>query len=146
MRRCLVDTSVFVYALGGEHPLRKPCKQVVRSLGGGEVAGEVSADLLHELAHQRHRRTGDRAGAAAAAREAAQICPIHDVTGEDALRALGLFERHARLDARDAVFAAVAIGRGIDAILSSDRAFDGIDGLDRVDPADVQAVRALAGA
>ena len=54
-----------------------------------------------------------------------------------------LFENHDGLDARDAVFAALAINRGIDAILATDRAFDGIDGLERIDPADERAVATL---
>jgi hypothetical protein len=45
------------------------------------------------------------------------------------------------LDARDAVFAALALNRGIDAILTTDRAFDGIADLERIDPTDEQADR-----
>ena len=44
---------------------------------------------------------------------------------------------------RDAIFAAQALNREIDAILSPDRGFDGIDGLQRIDPADVEAVASL---
>ncbi len=47
--------------------------------------------------------------------------------------------------ARDAVFAALALNRGIDAILATDRAFDGIEGLERIDPADEQTVSTLIG-
>jgi len=70
---------------------------------------------------------------------------VHEVTREDALQGLDLFRAHEGLDARDAVFAAVALRRGIEAILTSDRAFDAIPGLERVDPADVASVSALAG-
>jgi predicted nucleic acid-binding protein len=60
-------------------------------------------------------------------------------------RGIDLFEAHSGLDGRDAVFAALALNRGIDAILATDRAFDEVDGLERIDPADQQAVAALAG-
>lgn len=59
------------------------------------------------------------------------------------LRHLVLFETNSRLDARDAVFAAVALNRGIDAILATDRAFDEVRGLERIDPADERAVATL---
>ncbi len=52
---------------------------------------------------------------------------------------------HEDLGARDAVFAALAINRGIDAILTTDRAFEGISGLERIDPADERAITRLAG-
>lgn len=60
-------------------------------------------------------------------------------------RGIDLFETHTDLDARDAVFAALALNRGIDAILATDRAFDGIDGLERIDPTDERALAALIG-
>ena len=110
----------------------------------GELRGEASADLIQELAHQRHRRTGDRRAAAAAARDAAALCMVHDVTRDDALLGLDLFRAHEGLDARDGVFAAVAIRRSIGVILTSDRAFDAIPELERIDPADAASVAALA--
>ena len=54
-------------------------------------------------------------------------------------------ETNPRLDARDAVFAAVALNRGIDVILATDRAFDEVDGLKRIDPADERALATLTG-
>lgn len=44
---------------------------------------------------------------------------------------------------RDAIFAAQALNRGIDAILSPDQDFDGIVGLERIDPTDANAVAML---
>ena len=69
----------------------------------------------------------------------------HSVEPNDIQRGIDLFETHNELNARDAVFAALAINRGIDAILATDRAFDGIDGLERVDPSDKRAVATLIG-
>lgn len=145
MRRFLYDTSIFVYALGREHPYREPCREIVRRAAAGDLQGEASADLLQELAHQRARRTGDRLGAAKAAQSVAKLAWWHPLEPNDVLKGIDLFEAHKNLDARDAVFAALAINRGIDAILATDRAFDGIDGLERIDPTDQRAVAALIG-
>jgi predicted nucleic acid-binding protein len=145
VRRFLYDTSIFVYALGGEHPYRDPCREIVRRATEGDLEGEGSADLLQELAHQRLRRTGDRADAAKAARNVAMLAWWHPVEPNDAQRGLDLFERYPALDGRDAVFAALAINRGIDAVLATDQAFDEVDGLERIDPADERSVAALIG-
>jgi predicted nucleic acid-binding protein len=144
VRRFLYDTSIFVYALGGEHPYREPCREIVRRAAAGDLQGEASGDLLQELMHQRVRRTGDRRGAATVARNVAKLAWWHPVEPNDVQRGIDLFETHPSLDARDAVFAALAINRGIDAILTTDRAFDGIKGLERVDPADERALATLA--
>lgn len=145
MRRFLYDTSIFVYALGLEHPYRRPCRTILQRAGAGELCGEASADLLQELVHQRFRRTRDRAAATEAARMAARLCKLHPLEPDDVQRGINLFETHDNLDPRDAVFAAVALNRGIDAILATDRAFDQVDGLERIDPADEHAVATLAG-
>jgi predicted nucleic acid-binding protein len=145
VRRFLYDTSIFVYALGGEHTYREPCREIVRRAAVGDFQGEASADLLQELVHQRVRRTGDRSGAAEAARNVAKLAWWHPVEPNDVQRGIDLFETYPALDARDAVFAGLAINRGIDAILSTDRAFDGIDALERIDPVDEKAVATLIG-
>jgi predicted nucleic acid-binding protein len=145
LKRFLYDTSIFVYALGGEHSYRDPCREIVRLAAAGDLQGEASADLLQELAHQRLRRTGDRAGAASASRNVAKLVRLHQVEPADVQRGIDLFEENASLDARDAVFAALALNREIDAILSTDRAFEDVDGLERIDPVDARALTMLAG-
>ncbi len=144
MRRFLFDTGVFIYALGGEHRYREPCRAILREIRGGRLAGEASVELIHEFAYVRSRRRVTRFDAAESARDVAGICPLHTVGPEDIERALDLWCEHERLDMRDALFAAQALNRGIDAILSPDRGFDGIPGLERIDPADATAVDSLS--
>jgi predicted nucleic acid-binding protein len=145
LRRFLYDTSIFIYALGGEHPYRDPCREIARLAAVGDLQGEASVDLLQEFTHQRARRTGDRQSAAKAARSVAKLAWWHPVEPNDVHRGIDLFETHESLDAQDAVYAALAINRGIDAILATDHAFDEIDGLERIDPADERAVAELTG-
>jgi uncharacterized protein len=144
VRRFLFDTAVFVYARGRRHELREPCAAIVKDQVAGRLAGEASAAMLGEYLHQRFRQTGDRWDAVRMASDLAAICRLHPVGEADALRALELYEAHAALGATDAVLAAAALNRGIDAIVTPDRGFDGIPGLERIDPLDSAAVAALA--
>lgn len=134
--RVLLDTAVFVYAVGGQHPYREPCVALVRGLAERSYRGETNVLVIQELAHQRHRRTGDRAGAQRTAADAAGTCRVHDVTGEDLTVALRLFAQTARLQPADALHAASALVRHIPVIVSPDDAFDDVTGLDRLDPLD----------
>jgi uncharacterized protein len=143
VRRFLYDTNVFVYALGGSSPYRDACRAIVEHAAAGRLDGEASADLVQELLHQRMRQTGDRKLAVATARRTRALCRLHDVQAADVGLGLSLFETHARLTARDAMFAAVALNRGVDAILSADKDFDGIPGIERIDPRDGDAVAQL---
>jgi len=143
VRRFLFDTSVFLYALGGEHHYREPCRAILREMREGLLTGEASVELVHEFAYVRCRRTGARVDAAESARDVASICELHSVGWDDIDRGLDLWCEHQGLDMRDAIFAAQALNHEIDAILSPDRDFDGIPGLERIDPADTTAVAIL---
>lgn len=144
MRRFLFDTGVFVYALGGDHPYREPCRAIMEDGRRGLLAAEASVELIHEFAYVRLRKGVSRKVAARDARDIAATSKLHAVQPKDIDRALELWSEHERLDVRDAIFAAQALNRGIDAILSPDRGFDGIPGLQRIDPADADAVASLA--
>jgi predicted nucleic acid-binding protein len=79
----------------------------------------------------------------AAARDVSGLCQVHPVELDDVLRGLDIYQAHPRLDARDAVLAAVALNRDLDAILTADRAFDEVGGLERIDPLDQDALATL---
>ncbi|HST55888.1 MAG TPA: type II toxin-antitoxin system VapC family toxin [Solirubrobacteraceae bacterium] len=143
MRRFLFDTSVFIYALGGQHFYRDPCRAILDNAERGHLVGEASVELIHEFAYVRLRQTANRLEAAESARLIADACTLHPVEPADIDRALQLWCAHERLDVRDAVFAAQALNRDIDAILSPDRDLDGIPGLERIDPADANAIATL---
>lgn len=142
--RFLYDTAIFVYAVGAEHPYRESCREIVARSARGELSGEASVELVQEFAHVRLRRTGDRADALRLAGEVAQLCRLHAFEPGDLPLTLTLLDRHEALGVRDAVFAATALNRSVPAILSPDRAFDGIRGLRRVDPTDARAVAKLS--
>jgi predicted nucleic acid-binding protein len=143
VRRFLIDTSVFIYALGGEHPYREPCRAVMDDGAHGRIAPEASVEMIHEFAYVRNRRGIARGVAARDARNIAATSRLHVVEPGDITRALELWSEYRSLDMRDAIFAAQALNREIDAILSPDRGFDGIPGLERIDPADTSAVATL---
>jgi uncharacterized protein len=134
---------VFIYALGGEHPYRDHCRAVMDDGVRGLLFAEASVELIHEFAYVRCRRGIPRAVAVRDARDVAATSRLHPVAQSDIERALELWCEHERLDMRDAIFAAQALNRGIDAILSTDRGFDGIAGLERIDPADAEAMATL---
>ena len=146
MTRFLYDTAVFVYAVGAPHPYRPPCREIVDLAATRRLVGEASADLVQEFLHRRWVRTRDRAKAVRDSREVAGLCKLHPLRPDDVMLALRVYEASRGLNARDAAFAAVALNRGIEVILSPDRHFDEVPGLRRVDPADSAAVAALAAA
>jgi uncharacterized protein len=123
--------------MGTEHAYRDPCRRVVELAADGKLTGEASVELVQEVAYVRNRRGGSPASAVRDAAAVASLCRLHPFTEDDLRVALNLFRDVAGLSPRDCVHAATALNRGVEAILTTDRAFDRIAGLERIDPRDV---------
>lgn len=137
----VVDTTVLVYAVGGEHRLAEPCRRFVAAVGDGEVQASTTVGVLQEFAHVRARRdvAGGRAQAVGLTRRfATLLAPLLVPTAGDLDRGLDLFERHPEIGAFDAVLAAVTPPDG--RLASADRAFRGVAGLEVLDPAEADFV------
>jgi uncharacterized protein len=132
--RFLVDTNVFLYARGQDHPYREPCRAVLRAAAQGDLELEASVEMVQEFTHVLLRRGVERSVAIDQTNEVRSQCKIHpfDVPVLDQVTAL--LGRHPRLGVRDAVHLATAVRSGLTVILSTDRIFDSVDEVTRVDP------------
>jgi predicted nucleic acid-binding protein len=131
----LLDTTVLVYAVGGEHPLRDPCREVVRDIGAGRLAATTTVEVIQEFAHVRARRTGRADARTLALRFADLLSPLVHPGEADLARGLELFERYEALGAFDAVLAAVVLERDhLVGLMSADRGFTSVAGLTHLDP------------
>lgn len=140
----VLDTTVLVYAVGAQHPLREPCRRVVDAVARGQLEATSTVEVVQEFVHVRSRRT-DRADAAALGTAYADLlAPLLPVTAADLHAGLALYARSSRLVAFDAVLAATALRRQADAVLSADGAFAGVPGLVHIRPDDASVERLLA--
>ncbi len=138
----VLDTTVLVYAKGADHPLRDPCRELIRAIAAGETAATTSVEAIQEFVHVRARRRG-RADAAALGRDyAGLLAPLLRLESEHLDRGLALFERFDDLGSFDAVLAAAAIDSGASALVSADAAFASVPDLAHVTP-DVPGVASL---
>ena len=129
----IVDTTVLVYAVGDEHPLRDPCRRLLRAHGDGHVEATTTVETIQEFTHIRARRR-TRRDAVSLARNYTAAFSVLVTTPDDLERGLGLFERHPALGAFDAMLAAVVLERRAEALVSADQAFGSVPGLPWVDP------------
>jgi predicted nucleic acid-binding protein len=147
--RLFLDANVLTYAAGRDHPLREPCKEVLRLAARHPRSFSTDAEVLQELLHRylslRRWSEGKRVVLDFAALMAGSV---EQVTAEDAVRACDLADRYAmgagaRLAARDLLHAAVILrAEGSPAkIVTADGDFDELaaEGIERLDPADIVA-------
>jgi predicted nucleic acid-binding protein len=117
-----VDTNVFMYAVGRDHPLKAEARRFFE-----EAAAEAgrplctSAEVLQELLHV-YLPVGRLDAYDAAARLLdARVGEIWSVEPEDSRLARDLADRHPALGARDLLHLACCIRRGVSRVKSFDR-------------------------
>lgn len=130
----VVDTTVLVYAVGADHPLREPCRNLLARVGDGSLAAVTTVDVIQELVHVRARRRGRSDAVALGMAYATLLAPLIRPDAMDLDAGLALLLEHEELGAFDAVLAATSRRAGA-ALASADAAFAVVDGLSRLDPA-----------
>ena len=141
----VVDTTLLVYALGTEHPLRAPSRKLIDAVAAGRVDATTTIEVIQEFVHVRARRQG-RADAAKAGRNYAELlAPLLVMPAAVVDAGLRIFERTASLGVFDSFLAATALASGADALVSADLGFSAVSRLTHVVPGSVEFDRLLEG-
>jgi predicted nucleic acid-binding protein len=138
----VLDTTVLVYAVGADHPLREPGQLLIRAIADGTILATTTIEVIQEFAHLRARRR-DRKDAADLARDYIELLsPFLIVEETDLREGLRLFEEGKGFGSFDAVLAAAAHAAGAEDPVSADTGSSGIAAVRHVVP-DVEGVRGL---
>ena len=137
----LLDTNIVIYALGGEHPYRDPCRAVINQLEGRHHDYAVSAEMLQEVLSVFWNKRDLKTGIEAVNKLLAVFPSPIPITGAEVALAIRLIEQSLGLSPRDAIYAAIVLGHGLEGIVSADRGFDQVPGLRRYDPAELAESR-----
>lgn len=130
----VLDTTVLVYAVGTDHGLREPCRDLIEATTEGRIEATTSVEAIQEFVHVRARRR-PREDAAALGREyATLLSPLLEVSAKSFEDGLAIYEATERLGAFDAVLAAAAIDVGASGLVSADGAFGEVPGLAHIEP------------
>ena len=128
----LLDTAVFMFAAGREHPLREPSRVVLRAASEGSLDAVISAEVVQEILHrfaggQRH---ADGLRLAEAALHL--FGPVLSIDHRVMRHTTELAGRHTSSRARDLVHVATCLTYDLEAIVSPDEDFDRIGEVRRI--------------
>ena len=124
----LIDTTVLVYAVGVEHPLREPARAVIAAIGDGSLEATTTPQVIQEFAHVRARRRDRSDAVDLAARYASLLAPLAVTTARSLDVGLRLWPTCPGLGAFDAVLAATALELDVE-LVSADRGFAAVPAL-----------------
>ena len=129
-----IDTSVVMYAAGGEHPLRRPCTTILDRISSGSLDATTSVEVVQELVHRNVSIRRPDEAARLAELTMAMFAPVLPITHAVMRRIPDLIRRYPMLPARDLVHVATCVHEAIEEIVSADRGFDQVAEVRRIDP------------
>jgi len=136
-----VDSNVLMYAAGADHPLQRPCREIVEGIGDRSIAATTSVEVVQEIVH-RYLAIGRVPGGLALAEQTMDLfAPVLPMTHALMRRVPELARRYPALSARDLIHVATCVHEGISEILSTDRGFDAVREVRRIPPEEFAAAR-----
>ncbi|HEX7222590.1 MAG TPA: type II toxin-antitoxin system VapC family toxin [Candidatus Limnocylindrales bacterium] len=132
-----IDTNILMYAAGGEHPLRDPCRAIVDAIGARSLAAATSVEVLQEILHRYVAINRASDGVALAEQTMDLFAPVMPITHALMRRIPDLARRYPALSARDLIHVATCVHEGMTEIVSADSGFDGVREIRRIPPQDL---------
>ena len=139
----VVDTTVLVYAVGTEHPLREPSRKLIDAVAAGRVDAATTIEVIQEFVHVRARRRSRKDAVKAGRNYAELFAPLLVMPTAVVDAGLRIFERTTSLGVFDSFLAATALSAGADALVSADLGFASVPRLSHVVPGTPEFERLL---
>jgi uncharacterized protein len=129
-----LDTPIFMYAGGADHPFRASCGAILRRVDEGDLDATTSVEVVQEILHRYMSIHRADTGIAMAREVLDAFAPVLPVTHAMVRRVPDLAHAYPALSARDLIHVATCLVEGIEVIISPDRAFDQVREIRRLDP------------
>lgn len=129
MQSWFCDSAVLLLALGGEHPQREACRELLAAAAARSAEIHMSVEAGQEILFHRMRMVG-RHRALAEFELVDRLVTWHDFTAEVLRRSAGLVE-DCDIRGREEIHAATALVAGFTEFVSPDPDFDVVPGLER---------------
>ncbi len=129
-----IDTNIFLYSVGRDHPLKPGCVAVIHRIRDGEITAVINTEIIQEILYHFESIKQLLVGIRLAKDTVSISSRILPVEERDLSLAIGLLESYPKIQTRDAFHAVTMIHNAIKEIISTDPHFDLIHEIKRIDP------------
>ena len=137
-----IDTSIFMYAAGKEHPNKEPSVNILKMIAVGEIDAIINVEVLQEIYH-RYTMIKMKEKGIELAKKVIKIVPrIYSIELSDAIKAIDILEKYS-VTSRDAIHIAFMLNRNIKEVCTYDRHFFGVDEIKAYKPEDLLNIKGL---
>ncbi len=134
-----LDSAIFMYAAGADHPLKRPCRVILERAAIRQLDVTTSAEVVQEILHRFLAIKRASIGAAIARDVLEAFEPVLPISHRVVARMPELVDRYPALAARDLIHVATCLEEGIAVIVSPDRGFDSVAEITRLGPEEAAA-------
>ncbi len=117
-----IDTSIFMYAAGREHPHKEPSVKLLKLVAVGEIDAVINVEVLQEIFHRYTMIKRKIDGIKLAERVISLIPRIYPIELTDVIKAMDILEKY-NITSRDAIHISFMINRGIKEVCTYDKHF-----------------------
>lgn len=132
-----VDTNIFMYAVGSEHPYKKPCADLLTKIAEESILVASDSEVLQEILYRYSQINKFPMGCQVYEDVKVLLNIVFPVTVKDIDLAVSLLKKHNGIRVRDAIHAAVMLSNDVSKIYSVDKHFDLIPRIKRIDPLEI---------
>jgi hypothetical protein len=129
-----IDTNIFLYSVGRDHPLKPASLNAIHLIRDGQITAVINTEIVQEILYHFQSIKQLSIGvqlAKDAVSISSRILPVEEI---DLSLAIELLETYPKIQTRDAFHAATMIRNGIKEIISTDPYFELIPEIKRIDP------------
>lgn len=135
----LIDTNIFIYAVGRLHPLKGPCISALSKIIEAPGKFNIDVEVLQEVMHIYHSRGETQKGVELVNDLLILFPNPFPISKHELATAISFITRYPNISARDALHAAVVAEHSLAGIVSTDTDFDRITECPRISPGQLQA-------
>ena len=129
-----IDTNIFLYSIGRDHPLKSASVNVMHRIRDGKITAVINTEIIQEILYHFQSIKQLSIGVRLAKDAVSISSRILSVEEIDLSLAIELLEAYPKIQTRDAFHAATMIHNGIKEVISTDPHFDLIQEIRRIDP------------
>ena len=131
-----IDTSIFMYAAGKEHPNKEPSVNLLKLVAVGEVDAVINVEVLQEIFHRYTMIKMKEKGIELAKKVITIVPRIYSIELSDAIKAMEILEKY-NVTSRDAIHIAFMHNRNIKEVCTYDQHFFGVEEIKAYKPEDL---------
>jgi predicted nucleic acid-binding protein len=135
----LVDTNIFIHALGSSHLYKAPCRLLLARMAETSQGYNIDVEMLKEIMHVYNSRGGRAFGFAIFDTLPDLFHDSFPISRSEMVLARRISESYPGLSLRDAIHAAVVTDQDLEGIVTTETSFSQVRGLTVFDPSELAA-------